>query len=60
MFFLKIQGAPLKSQGTPMLNSHRVRHIFISWIQDNMHPDKVPLSFGIKISPHHHSPIHHA
>jgi len=34
-----------------MLNAHRVRAI--SWIQDNMHPDKVPLAFGIKISPHH-------
>jgi len=26
----------------------------ISWIQDNMHPEKVPLAFGIKIDPHHH------
>jgi len=22
-----------------------------------MHPDKVPLAFGIKISPHHHTPL---
>jgi len=25
--------------------------------QDNMHPDKVPLAFGIKIEPHHHTPF---
>jgi len=22
-----------------------------------MHPDKVPLAFGIKIYPHHHTPL---
>jgi len=22
-----------------------------------MHPDKVPLAFGIKIAPHHHTPF---
>jgi len=40
-----------------MLNSHRGRQIFIfkgqlfHGSEDNMHPDKVPLAFGIKKSP---------
>jgi len=29
----------------------------ISWIQDTMDPDKVPMAFGIKITPHHHTPF---
>jgi len=41
-----------------MLKSHRGADFYflrkvISWIQDNMHPDEVPLACGIKISPHH-------
>jgi len=34
-----------------------MRKKHISWIQDTMHPDKVPLAFGIKIAPHHHIPF---
>jgi len=44
-----------------MLNSHRGRQIFIfkgkyliSWIQETVLPDKVPLALGIKIAPYHH------
>jgi len=35
----------------------KMRKKHISWIQDTMHPDKVPLAFGIKIAPHHHIPF---
>jgi len=31
--------------------------IYISWIQETMHHDKVPLAFGIKIAPHHPIPF---